>query len=446
MKVIVVADHAHINGGQTKVAIESALGLAARGHDVTYFAAVGPADPRLAAAGVEAAILGQTDVGKARSLAVFGVQWLWNRPAAKTLEALIRRSDPHDTVVHVHAWAKALSPSLGPVLEASAAPVVFTMHEYYLACPNGGFYDYPVASACHRVPMSAACLAHNCDSRGYSRKLMRVGRHALMQHTGMRESAAAVITISRLQRAVLAPYLPKDTRFFEVSNPVDAEPLGLKPPGPLGDLVFAGRLSPEKGPALFAEAARRLGLRATFVGDGPLRAELAEAYPEAIFIGWQDPDGVRRSLRQARALVFPSVWYEGQPLTALESLAVGTPVVVSDICAAREAVQHGVTGLHFANNDVAALAAAMAELSDDATARRMSDAAYQAFWADPLTLDRHLDGIERVYRAAAARGAARSGTGALYAESVSSTRLQNSASRSESSLEHSLLQGSQRPG
>ena len=53
MPIIVVADHAHINGGQAKVALDSALGLAARGTRVTLFAACGPADPRLAAAGIE---------------------------------------------------------------------------------------------------------------------------------------------------------------------------------------------------------------------------------------------------------------------------------------------------------------------------------------------------------------------------------------------------------
>ncbi len=65
MTVILVADHAHINGGQAKVAIESALGLAARGHAVIFLAAVGPADERLAAAGIETIVLGQTDVTRA---------------------------------------------------------------------------------------------------------------------------------------------------------------------------------------------------------------------------------------------------------------------------------------------------------------------------------------------------------------------------------------------
>ena len=398
MNVIIVADHSFINGGQAKVAIESALGLAARGHRVVFFSAVGPCDPRLTEAGVESIVLGQTDVALTTSLATFGVQWLWNRPAAAELKALLHRYDPRDSVVHVHGWAKALSPSIGPVLKATRLPVVFTLHEYYLACPNGGFYDYPVSAACHRTPLSPACIAHNCDSRSYTRKLMRVGRHGLMRTTGMIDSVATVITISRLQRTVLAPYLPASTRYYEVSNPVDAAPLGRKPAGALGDIVFVGRVSPEKGANVFAAAARIAGQRAVFVGDGPQRAELEAGYPEARFLGWKNPTEVKVLMRAARALVFPSVWYEGQPLTVLESLAAGTPVIVSDICAGREAVEDGVNGLWFASGNAESLAAALTRLSDDATARRMADAAYDLFWTDPLTLDRHLDGIEDVYR------------------------------------------------
>lgn len=398
MKIVIVADHAFINGGQAKVAIESALGLAARGHAVTFFAAVGPADPRMARAGIETVLLGQTDVLLTSSLAKFGVQWLWNTQAAETLGRLLAACDPLESVVHVHSWAKALSPSIGPVLRANKAPIVFTMHEYYVACPNGGFYDYPVSAACTRAPMSTACLTHNCDSRSYARKLMRVGRHALMQHTGLIDNLAAVVTISQLQRAAMAPHLPPGTRYHDVANPVDAEPLGHKGDMAPGDFIFVGRISAEKGPKVFAEAARLAGRKAVFVGEGPQEAEIRALYPDAEILGWKNPAEVKSLMRAARALVFPSVWYEGQPLTVLESLAMGTPVIVSDICAGREAVRDGVNGLWFKSADPRALADAMTRLSDDAAARAMSRTAYDLFWSDPLTLDRHLDRIERVYR------------------------------------------------
>lgn len=406
MKIVIVADHAYINGGQAKVAIESAKGLAGRGYHVVYFAAVGPANGGLIEAGVETVTLDQPDVTSASSLARFGVQWLWNAKAARQLRDVLAVCDPNDTIVHVHGWAKALSPSIGPVLKSAQLKCVFTMHEYYLACPTGGFYDYPAAHPCHRRPMSLDCISCNCDSRSYHRKLMRVGRHAVMQHSGLLDCIGHVITISRLQRQILQPYLPAGAQYHEIANPIDVAPLGQKADSPPGDFVFVGRLSAEKGPMLFAEAARLAGQRAVFIGDGPQGAELRGRYPEASILGWKEPAEVRSLLRKARALVFPSVWYEGQPLTVLEALGLGTPVIVSDVCAGRESVEDGIDGRWFRSNDAASLAAAMQELSDDATARRMSQAAYDLYWTNPPTLKRHLDRLAAVYEMALGADAA----------------------------------------
>jgi glycosyltransferase involved in cell wall biosynthesis len=282
-------------------------------------------------------------------------------------------------------------------------PVVHTLHEYYLACPNGGFYDYGAARNCDYKAMSLGCVAHDCDSRGYHRKLMRVGRHALMRYGGgLYDTARYLITISKLQRAAIAPYMPKDATFYEVGNPIDVADCGPKGDHAPGDFVFVGRLSAEKGPRYFAQGARLAGVAPVFVGDGPERAALEKEFPEAQFLGWRNPANVRETLRAARALVFPSVWYEGQPLTVYESLALGTPVVVSDICAGREAVSDGETGFWFRCADAQSLAEAIARLKDDDLARRMSQAAYARYWADPLTLDRHLDAVAAVYERARA--------------------------------------------
>jgi glycosyltransferase involved in cell wall biosynthesis len=105
-------------------------------------------------------------------------------------------------------------------------------------------------------------------------------------------------------------------------------------------------------------------------------------------------------MREARALVFPSVWYEGQPLTVYEALALGTPVIVSDACAGREAVSGGETGFWFRSGDARALAARLTQLSDDALAGRMSTTAYTAYWAAPLTIKRHLATLLSVYEIA----------------------------------------------
>lgn len=402
MHVVLILDHAHINGGQAKVAIESALGLRARGHEVTLFAAVGPVDPRLPAAGAEVVCLGQDDIHSTTNKLAFAAQVVWNVAAARALGDLLARCDPTDTVVHVHGWAKALSPAIGPALAASGLPLVYTMHEFFLVCPNGGFYDYPAQAICHRRPMSLACLARNCDSKSYPRKILRLARHAALDHvSGMKQAIRHVILISRLQEEAAGPYFPPGTVFHRIGNPIAVPELGPKPDGPPGDFLFVGRLSPEKGAEIFAEAARIAGVRPVFVGDGPSAEELKARYPEAAFLGWKPPEEVLDLMRGARALVFPSVWYEGQPLTVYEALALGTPVIVSDACAGREAVADGETGFWFRSGDAAALAARLTALSDDTLARRMSEAAHARYWTAPLTMERHLDGLLEVYGTAA---------------------------------------------
>ncbi len=134
-----------------------------------------------------------------------------------------------------------------------------------------------------------------------------------------------------------------------------------------------------------------------FAGDGPAAEEIAALYPEARLLGWKSPAEVKALLRAARALVFPSLWFEGQPLTVLEAKAMGAPVIVSDGCAGREEMQDGVSGLWFQSADANSLARALEKAKDDALVARMSSAAYDQFWSDPPTLSRHVERLGAVY-------------------------------------------------
>ena len=91
LTVVICADHAHVNGGQAKVALDSALGLAAAGARVIFFSACGPVDPRLAAAGVETVCLDQKDILANPSRLDAARQGIWNGAAAKALGETLAR-------------------------------------------------------------------------------------------------------------------------------------------------------------------------------------------------------------------------------------------------------------------------------------------------------------------------------------------------------------------
>jgi glycosyltransferase involved in cell wall biosynthesis len=108
---------------------------------------------------------------------------------------------------------------------------------------------------------------------------------------------------------------------------------------------------------------------------------------------------IRAELRQARALVLPSLWYETLGLVAIEAAAAGVPAIVSDGCAATDYVRHGENGLHFTHASAPALTAALQALAgDDVLAARLGAAAYRWYWDNPWTAARHVDDLLAIYR------------------------------------------------
>jgi glycosyltransferase involved in cell wall biosynthesis len=399
LNVVIALDHASLTGGQAKVAFDSAIGLKARGHNPIIFAGVGPIDKGLTEAGVEVHCLGQSDLAGAASRASAAIQGIWNAPAAKALGALLSGLPRENTIVHVHGWAKALSPSIARPIAASGLPTVYTMHEFFLHCPNGGFYNHRAGENCELTPMSGACIATNCDSRHYAHKLWRVARQGVSQWIAhLPQGFSDIIYLCEFEREIIAPFTPANVRLHRVANPVDASPLGRKREPASGDVIFVGRLSAEKGAALYAEAAVAAGLTPVFIGEGPQETELKQHFPQGRFLGWRPHEEVRGAMRAARALVFPSLWYETFGLTVYEALALGTPVVVSDGSAGREAVQDGRNGFWFRRADAGDLAQKLVALRDDGLVARLSNEAYDSYWAAPFTLERHMEALLGVYR------------------------------------------------
>ena len=392
MRIIVVNDHGSVTGGAAQVAIASLNGLAEIGEDVTFLSSVGPVDwvninPR-----VRVINFGFEDLLGNQSRLNAAIHGIWDLRCARAFGMVLNEYNKNDTIIHLHTWVKALSASVIHEALKRGFKIVVTLHDYFSVCPNGGLYNFSTHTHCLIKPMSISCALENCDSRNYTQKIWRFMRHMMqIKIGGMPTRIDNFIFVSDYSKNLMIPYFRTDAKLFQVRNPISIPRLPLSTESKSNIFTFVGRLSSEKGGAVFAAAAKKANVRAVFVGQGSEKDWILKIYPNAEILGWKDRSDVISCMKASRAVVFPSLLHETQGLVVAEAAALGIPCIVSDGCAAREGVVDGVSGLLFRSGDVDDLSRKISMLnSDQALALRLGQAAYIRYWADPSTLERHV--------------------------------------------------------
>lgn len=360
--IILVCDCAHVLGGIENVAFTSAKELVKRHYNVYIFSAQGPIDTSLTEAGVHVICLNQYDILSNPNRLSAVIQGLFNFKAYKSFKEFLINFSPSDTIIHYHCWTKALSSSIFSATANYNFKIAITLHDYFTVCPNGGFYIYPKNKICEKRPLSYKCVLCNCDSRSYPQKLYRVLRSFFQEYNIRKNKNINIIYISQHTHDAVLPYIGHYiNKNFYLRNPISIckrQPVNICEND---TYLFIARLSPEKGAKLFCQAITELGLKGCVLGDGYLRSELEKMYPNIIFTGWVNGEQKDILIRKGKGLIFPSLWYEGSPLTILEMKSYGIPCIVPDRCAAAEEITNGSTGYIFKTGDLNSLKEAILE-------------------------------------------------------------------------------------
>ncbi|MBN3870454.1 glycosyltransferase family 4 protein [Nostoc sp. JL33] len=269
----------------------------------------------------------------------------------------IKISQLRPDVVHVHNFFPLLSPSIYDACREYGLSIVQTLHNYRLACPKAmPFRNAKVCVDCFGQTVPWSSVVHGCyrDSRLQSSVIAAMNSWHRLRGT-WQEQVDAYIVFTQFQKdKMLQAGLPAEKLYIK-PNFVFA-PDSRNQNGEHSDyLLFVGRLSEEKGVSVLIDAyvQKKLCTPLKIVGDGPCRQKLQQQIKNTRsenfieFLGFQDKPTVLALMQNARFLVFPSIWYEGFPLTIAEAFACGLPVVVSKLGSMVEIVEDGVTGLHF---------------------------------------------------------------------------------------------------
>lgn len=397
MNVIVVCDYANATGGSEKVAIESAIGLANLGVNVIFFSAVGPIDPKLEEAGVRVICLNQSDINNGNKINAM-LQLLWNRKAQLAMRKLLKEYSPENTVIHGHLWQKALSASIFYEFYKKNYQIAFTMHHYFLACPNGGFFDYQKKKICKIKPLSTKCICTQCDKQNYIIKIYRIIRGFIEKYLcKVPYQIKYYVTISDLGKSVMKQYLPENARYFSIDNPfkvVSRERVNVCK----NDMyIYIGRLSAEKGVEILAQLANDLDIKIVIIGNGPEKEKMESISSKLIYSGWVTEDEVNEYISKARAFIFPTLWYEGMPMSILECSAYGVPTILPDTCAATEVVKDELTGFVYKQGDYEALKQCIIKSKDDDLLDKIGQNIYNYFYSKDYSNFRHCQQLVSLY-------------------------------------------------
>jgi glycosyltransferase involved in cell wall biosynthesis len=295
---------------------------------------------------------------------------VWNDEVYRELRTLIRREQPQ--IAHFHNTFPLISPAAYYAARAEGVPVVQTLHNYRLLCPNALFFrEGRVCEDCLGKTFSWPGVVHAC----YRESRPASGAVAAMQSvhwsvgTWVKAVDAYIALTEFAREKFIEGGLPSD-KIVVKPNFVNPDPGAGGGEG--GYFLFVGRLSREKGVETLLAAWERLREESylKIVGDGPLAPKVAAAAERVRGLEWvgrQSRERVLALMKNARALIFPSVWYEGFPMVIAEAYAVGLPVIASDLGSMSSLVDHGRTGLRFRPGDPQDLAAQVEWASGQST-------------------------------------------------------------------------------
>jgi glycosyltransferase involved in cell wall biosynthesis len=369
-RAVVINDFSSMGGGATAVALDSMRLLSARKVAVTFLAGDdGRCDlpPQ-----IEIVALGGSHIlaGNRLNAAIRG---LHNRAAEQLVARWIADRYTPGTVYHLHGWSKILSPSVFRALKPVASRLVISAHDFFLSCPNGGYFNFRRGSPCSLRPLGIRCLASSCDQPRYSHKVWRFLRQVWTRALSDLGGIGAILVVHEgMTRHLEFAGIPR-RQLLPVRNPVTPWHATRIQAECNKTFVFVGRLDPDKWVDLLAEAARRANVPLRMIGDGALRNLIASRFPEIELVGWKSHLEVADRLSDVRALVMPTRCREPFGIVAVQALKSGLPILISNHAMIAEEVVAAGFGLACDPCDMNALVAALKYLYvDDARIKEMS--------------------------------------------------------------------------
>ncbi|WP_405565119.1 glycosyltransferase family 4 protein [Polaribacter sp. Asnod6-C07] len=283
---------------------------------------------------------------------------LKNSKAIADIKQIIKDEKPD--LAHVHNLYPIISPAILPVIKKMGVPIVMTIHNYRLLCPNGLFFTKgAVCEKCTGSKRELNSIINNCEgsilkSSGYA--LRNLWSRITKKYENYIDS---YLCLTSFQKEKLVQNGFEESKCLVIPNFFNKK---LEDKNyDISDknyIAFAGRISPEKGLPILLAAAKKLP-KISFHLAGLMRPgyrQELEIPKNVVLRGMLNADEMKTFYEKAKILVHTSICYEGFPMVFPEAMAYKLPIIAPDLAGYPEIVEHNYNGLLFKpqnSNDLA---------------------------------------------------------------------------------------------
>ena len=274
---------------------------------------------------------------------------IYSGQAIREIQELLLIEKPD--IIHIHNLYPLISPAILGECYRIGIPIVMSVHNYRLICPNGLLFTK--GKICEKCVMGKEywCIVRNCErnilkSIGYS-----IRNWVARKNGSYNKYIGKFICLTNFQWDHLVSSGFPSKKMAVIPNMISQTTInnyGIDYNGDGEYVGFIGRISPEKGLLVLAEAARLCPGIPFKIAGGLNKYFNKNMAPQNVdCIGHITQAEILNFYRHARFIIFPSIWYEGFPITLLESMIAGKPIVCSNIGGLPEIVEDGKTGYLF---------------------------------------------------------------------------------------------------
>ncbi|MFH0907094.1 MAG: glycosyltransferase [bacterium] len=282
----------------------------------------------------------------------------WNKEAKDKLEKLLIKTKPD--IAHLHNIFSHLSPSIIFALKKHNIPIVMTLHDYKLFCPNYQFFSQDkICFDCIEKKNYKSCLSKKCIKNSFFQSMA-----GYLEGKWQKDFLKIVDKIDMflapslfMKKKALMWGIPSE-KIVHLPNFINKEPQ-TNTYGENKYFLYFGRLSSEKGVKFLIKAFLKISIqlpdwKLTIVGDGPEKEKLEELVghnKQIEFLGHKNGKELKEIAKGAYLIITPSVWPENFPYSILEGLVLGKMVIGAKIGGIPELIKHKKTGLLFKPNN-----------------------------------------------------------------------------------------------